>query len=180
MGHACGDYIQRLQSRGVALSMSRVGNPTDNAKAESFMKTLKAEEVNGKAYATPEQERRDIGAFIEAVYNTQRLHSALGYKPPVEFEADLDRPATANQKQRPPCHPISRVSAEGCSPIPITPFESNDRAGRASGRWRREGLSQTPGAPQPRRRRAVKRYALLRCATPLRVTARRRRGDWRP
>jgi transposase InsO family protein len=48
------------------------------------------EEVNGKAYATPEQARRDIGAFIEAVYNTQRLHSALGYKPPVEFEAELD------------------------------------------------------------------------------------------
>ncbi|MGD0723639.1 MAG: IS3 family transposase, partial [Roseiarcus sp.] len=87
--YACGDYTGRLQARGVALSMSRVGNPYDNAKAESFMKTLKAEEVNGKAYATPEQARRDIGAFIEAVYNTQRLHSALGYKPPVEFEAEL-------------------------------------------------------------------------------------------
>ena len=88
--YACGDYTQRLRGRGVALSMSRLGNPYDNAKAESFMKTLKAEEVNGKAYATPEQARRDIGAFIEAVYNTQRLHSALGYKPPVEFEAGLD------------------------------------------------------------------------------------------
>jgi len=88
--YACGDYTQRLRGRGVALSMSRLGNPYDNAKAESFMKTLKAEEVNGKAYATPEQARRDIGAFIEDVYNTQRLHSALGYKPPVEFEAGLD------------------------------------------------------------------------------------------
>ncbi|MGA2045892.1 MAG: IS3 family transposase [Roseiarcus sp.] len=88
--YACGDYTGRLQARGVALSMSRVGNPYDNAKAESFMKTLKAEEVNGKAYATPEQARGDIGAFIEDVYNTQRLHSALGYKPPVEFEAGLD------------------------------------------------------------------------------------------
>ena len=87
--YACGDYTQRLRGRGVALSMSRLGNPYDNAKAESFMKTLKAEEVNGKAYATPEQARRDIGAFIEDVYNTQRLHSALGYKPPVEFEAEL-------------------------------------------------------------------------------------------
>jgi putative transposase len=55
------------------------------------MKTLKAEEVNGKAYATPEQARRAIGAFIEAVYNSQRLHSALGYKPPVAFEAELDQ-----------------------------------------------------------------------------------------
>ena len=53
------------------------------------MKTLKTEEVNGKAYATLQQARRDIGRFIESVYNTQRLHSALGYKPPVEFEAEL-------------------------------------------------------------------------------------------
>jgi len=71
--------------------MSRPSNPYDNAKAESFMKTLKAEEVNGKAYATLEDARRDIGAFIETVYNAQRLHSALGYKPPVEFEADLSQ-----------------------------------------------------------------------------------------
>ncbi len=56
------------------------------------MKTLKAEEVNGKAYATLEDACREIGAFIETVYNAERLHSALGYKPPVEFEADLSRP----------------------------------------------------------------------------------------
>ncbi len=55
------------------------------------MKPLKAEEVNGKAYATLEQARRDIGAFIETVYNAERLHSALGYKPPVEFEAELSQ-----------------------------------------------------------------------------------------
>jgi transposase InsO family protein len=69
--------------------MSRVANPYDNAKAESFMKTLKAEEVNGKAYTTLAHARRDIGQFIDTIYNTQRLHSALGYKPPVEFEAEL-------------------------------------------------------------------------------------------
>ncbi len=69
--------------------MSRSGNPYDNAKAESFMKTLKAEEVNGKANATLEQARRDIGAFLETVYNRGRLHSALGHKPPVEFENEL-------------------------------------------------------------------------------------------
>ena len=75
----------------IAISMSRPANPYDNAKAESFMKTLKAEEVNGKAYDTLDDARREIGAFIETVYNAQRLHSALGYKPPVEFEADLSQ-----------------------------------------------------------------------------------------
>jgi transposase InsO family protein len=69
--------------------MSRLANPYDNAKAESFMKTLKGEEVNGESYATLEQARRDIGKFIETVHNAQRLHSAPGYKPPVEFEAEL-------------------------------------------------------------------------------------------
>ncbi len=87
--YACGDYTERLEGRQIAISMSRLANPYDNAKAESFMKTLKAEEVNGKAYATLDQARRDIAAFIETVYNAERLHSALGYKPPVEFEAEL-------------------------------------------------------------------------------------------
>jgi putative transposase len=86
------DYRAHLSAHGIAISMSRVANPYDNAKAESFMKTLKAEEVNGKAYATLEHARRDIGQFIETVYNTQRLHSALGYKPPAEFEAELRLP----------------------------------------------------------------------------------------
>ena len=87
--YACADYVERLEARGVAISMSRPGNPYDNAKAESFMKTLKTEEVNGKAYASIEDARRQIGEFIETIYNRQRLHSALGYKPPVEFEAEL-------------------------------------------------------------------------------------------
>jgi putative transposase len=87
--YASNDYVARLSARGIAVSMSRVANPYDNAKAESFMKTLKAEEVNGKAYATLDEARRDIGRFIDTVYNSQRLHSALGYKPPAEFEAQL-------------------------------------------------------------------------------------------
>lgn len=87
------DYAARLTSRDIAISMSRVANPYDNAKAESFMKTLKTEEVNGKAYATLTEARRDIGQFIDTVYNTERLHSALGYKPPAEFEAELDQSA---------------------------------------------------------------------------------------
>jgi putative transposase len=87
--YACSDYVDRLDARGIAISMSRPGNPYDNAKAESFMKTLKTEEVNGKAYANIDDARRQIGDFIETVYNRQRLHSALGYKPPIEFEAGL-------------------------------------------------------------------------------------------
>ncbi len=69
--------------------MSRLANPYDNAKAESFMKTLKTEEVNGTAYKDLDHARQDIGHFIDTVYNTERLHSALGYQPPVEFEESL-------------------------------------------------------------------------------------------
>ena len=96
--YACGDYVERLQSRKIAVSMSRPANPYDNAKAESFMKTLKTEEVDGKAYADLDDARRRLAAFIETVYNAKRLHSALGYKPPAEFEADLGR--TSNRKPR--------------------------------------------------------------------------------
>ncbi len=95
--YACGDYIDRLEARKIAISMSRPANPYDNAKAESFMKTLKTEEVNGKAYKDLEDARQQIGAFIETAYNTKRLHSALGDKPPVEFEEDL---GPAGQRQR--------------------------------------------------------------------------------
>ena len=89
--YACGAYQKRLEKGKIAASMSRVGNPYDNAKAESFMKTLKTEEVDAKTYRDLDDARRQIGAFIETVYNAKRLHSALGYKPPVEFEADLRR-----------------------------------------------------------------------------------------
>jgi len=89
--YACADYVERLEGRAIAVSMSRPANPYDNAKAESFMKTLKTEEVNGKAYRDLEDAEAQIGAFIENVYNATRLHSALGYKPPVEFEDALTR-----------------------------------------------------------------------------------------
>jgi len=84
--YACSDYVKILQSYGIQISMSRVGNPYDNAKAESFMKTLKAEEVNGRDYRNFDQVRESIGDFLENVYNRQRLHSALGYQSPMEYE----------------------------------------------------------------------------------------------
>jgi transposase InsO family protein len=77
--------------------MSRPGNPYDNAKAESFMKTLKAEEVNGKTYANLENARRNISVFIGDVYNADRLHSALGYKSPIAFEEEIRKADTANR-----------------------------------------------------------------------------------
>ena len=87
--YACGEYTEKLTARAIAISMSRLANPYDDAKAESFMKTLKTGEVNGKAYRDIENARADVGRFIETVYNKERLHSALGYKPLVEFEAEL-------------------------------------------------------------------------------------------
>ena len=69
--------------------MSRPGTPQDNAKAESFMHTLKAEEVDGKAYRSREDAESKIGAFIDHVYNARRLHSSIGDKPPIEFEDEF-------------------------------------------------------------------------------------------
>ena len=96
--YACAEYAARLDERGFQRSMSRPGNPYDNAKAESFMKTLKAEEVDGRAYANLEDARAYIGAFIDDVYNADRLHSALGYKSPVAFEAEFRN--TEDRKQK--------------------------------------------------------------------------------
>ncbi|WP_420829010.1 transposase [Ensifer adhaerens] len=84
--YACGAYSELLHRHGIQASMSRVGNPYDNAKAESFMKTLKQEEVQGLAYRDADDARRRIGAFIDTVYNAQRLHSALDYLTPEEYE----------------------------------------------------------------------------------------------
>ena len=84
--YACGDYTALLDEHGMRGSMSRCGNPYDNAYAESFMKTLKYEEVYRNEYADLDEAAASIGEFIEQVYNQQRLHSALGYRPPAEFE----------------------------------------------------------------------------------------------
>jgi transposase InsO family protein len=80
------DYTALLKEHRVRISMSRRGNAYDNAQAESFMKTLKYEEVYLREYETMAEARTSISHFLEAVYNQKRLHSALGYLPPVEFE----------------------------------------------------------------------------------------------
>ena len=85
--YAAGDYVDTLRASGLEISMARKGNPYDNAVAESFMKTLKAEEVYLGEYRTLDDVQGRLPYFIEEVYNRKRLHSALGYRPPEEFES---------------------------------------------------------------------------------------------
>jgi len=87
--YASNDYTGLLKEHGVRVSMSRSGNPYDNATCESFMKTLKYEEVYRREYRDLADARACIERFLEKVYNGKRLHSALGYRPPVEFELAL-------------------------------------------------------------------------------------------
>ena len=84
--YACSDYIDLLEQGEIQISMSRRGNPYDNARAERFMRTLKEEEIHGSDYRDLEDARSRIGEFLEQVYNRQRLHSALRYLTPEEFE----------------------------------------------------------------------------------------------
>lgn len=85
--YASAEYTDLLRHHGIAISMSRKGNPYDNAIAESFMKTLKAEEVYLNEYDSFSSANHNLGRFIEMVYNKKRLHSSLGYRPPEEFES---------------------------------------------------------------------------------------------
>jgi putative transposase len=90
--YAAADYVALLQEHRIQISMSRTGNPYDNAKAERFMRTLKYEEVYLNDYDTLAEVLASVQHFIEAVYNRKRLHSAIGYRPPAEFEASLSLP----------------------------------------------------------------------------------------
>jgi putative transposase len=85
--YASAAYVERLTVAGVQISMAARGNPYENAKAESFFKTLKGEEVDLNDYQTVHEAHARLETFIEAVYNRKRLHSSLGYLPPDEFEA---------------------------------------------------------------------------------------------
>jgi transposase InsO family protein len=85
--YASSEYVRRLQEAGAQISMAAAGNPYENARAESFFRTLKVEEVYIKDYRDFEEAEENIARFIEEVYNEKRLHSSLGYLPPVEFEA---------------------------------------------------------------------------------------------
>ena len=87
--YASSAYTDLLKERGVRISMSKRGNPYDNAKAERFMRTLKYEEVYLFEYETMTEARGGISHFLEEVYNQKRLHSAIGYVPPAEYEQQL-------------------------------------------------------------------------------------------
>jgi putative transposase len=92
--YASTDYTDLLQANGIEISMSRKGNPWDNAACESFMKTLKYEEVLRNEYRDLAEARASIREFLDKVYNRKRLHSALGYLPPTEFERNHKEAAT--------------------------------------------------------------------------------------
>lgn len=95
--YASNDYTDLLKANGIAISMSRKGNPWDNAACESFMKTLKYEEVLRSDYRDLAEARASIARFLEKVYNRKRLHSALGYLPPAEFEAQHHKDAASRR-----------------------------------------------------------------------------------
>jgi putative transposase len=93
--YASGEYVAILQKHGMVPSMSRPANPYDNASCESFIKTLKREEIYANDYENLEHLRSNIEEFIERYYNQKRLHSALGYRSPEEFEAQAKKESEA-------------------------------------------------------------------------------------
>jgi transposase InsO family protein len=123
--YACRDYTDLLQQREILISMSRRGNPYDNARAERFMRTLKEEEVYCQRYRNLREARESIGHFLEEIYNRRRLHSALQYQTPAQFEAgraavETDGAAGKAGKPNPgfPTFPQTLKIPPGFSPFP--------------------------------------------------------------
>jgi transposase InsO family protein len=98
--YACNDYVEALKAGGIIPSMSRPGNPYDNAFCESFMKTLKQEEIYCRQYRDFQELSEHLEEFIDHYYNRHRLHSALGYRTPEEFERDAVGAATSGGGQQ--------------------------------------------------------------------------------
>jgi putative transposase len=93
--YACNDYVKRLEEIQATMSMSRPARPWENGKCERFMRTLKEEEIDARPYANFEDLLLHIEEFIEQVYNQTRLHSALRYQSPAEFEENCRPPVPA-------------------------------------------------------------------------------------
>ena len=133
--YASAQYAAILEKHRMVASMSRPANPYDNASCESFMKTLKREEIYANQYDDLEHLRANIEEFIEEYYNRQRLHSALGYRPPEDFEQQSERG-----------HPQDSLGA-------IVQFTVNDGNGeneeRASTGLSGEGDSNAVPFPRP-------------------------------
>jgi transposase InsO family protein len=89
--YAATDYVARLQQLGVAISMAAVGEPRENGYADRLMRTIKEEEVELTEYQDFADALRQLGCFLDAVYNVKRIHSALGYLTPLEFEQEWQR-----------------------------------------------------------------------------------------
>ncbi len=95
--YCCEAYVDFLKANGFEISMSKLGTPEDNAFIESFFKTLKREEVYARGYETMADVVKQLPKFIDEIYNVERLHSALGYKPPAEFEREILKLKPANR-----------------------------------------------------------------------------------
>jgi hypothetical protein len=140
--YACDEYVRILNLCGMIPSMSRPANPYDNASCESFMKTLKREEIYVGQYQDLDDLRRNIETFIEQYYNRQRLHSALGYRPPEEFEASVDKGAVSagarmsffrHEEIYPPDR--ERKTGSGSCPLPAPIGTDESPAGYSSAGW---------------------------------------------
>lgn len=105
--YAAKAYVSRAQEAGVRLSMGRRGHPEDNARAEAFFRTLKVEQVYLTEYLDFADAQRQIEGFIEEVYNRKRLHSSLGYMPPMEFEEMLEAEAKRSAPVGGPSAPLT-------------------------------------------------------------------------